>query len=429
MFHSHSPHVPYITRHFNSFQPDPHTTHRPLLLRKVRRRSVAGLVITSILHPNHQTLGKRGLYIIKSTLLRNSSPYSKHSSSKRTKQQYHSMTFIVSNLQSRSSRHALPKMEPHPSHDDDNDDDKDVSGVSTQLPSVICRFSLSPLDADREEVSGIPSTLTCATVFGARLTSPPAEADEVKESTESTGEHNHLIVRCESFVEKISNETESPQGTFPFPQAKDGVNNKRRCVRFDPVVIEHDLSTTYSSLEDRRSRWYTKTELNAMRQATVQLALYTSSHFGQSALPRGLECCTIERLKHKARTIKCVLLVCEKMKQRDNGRATTTFAIQQRQEHYVSQISTKLTKWNVDLAFVQGCRDYFELYDPPMLLLSPTLSSVGPPPNINIVRRKGNGKKSKTDESMHSGHRKWRHHSDEHEQERRVRARVHRVPS
>eukprot|EP00529_Nitzschia_sp_RCC80_P030610 CAMPEP_0113473836 /NCGR_PEP_ID=MMETSP0014_2-20120614/18256_1 /TAXON_ID=2857 /ORGANISM="Nitzschia sp." /LENGTH=291 /DNA_ID=CAMNT_0000366629 /DNA_START=463 /DNA_END=1334 /DNA_ORIENTATION=+ /assembly_acc=CAM_ASM_000159 len=215
---------------------------------------------------------------------------------------------------------------------------------------------------------------------------------------------------------------------FETGSSEETTSSSRRLVRFNPVATTHDSSTTYSSLQDRKSRWYTRTELHAMKQAAVHLAKY-SHHMilmseqqeGQSSsssssssqrppqrpqrqMPRGLEGCTVERFKHKAMTIKCVVMTYKKASRQ--YRDTTKSGGDGNHDHhhhhhnddetelYVSQMSMKLSKWNTDLAFLQGCRDYFESYSPELLAGIPTVQSIGPPPQINLVPKRSSSSSS-----------------------------------
>ena len=225
--------------------------------------------------------------------------------------------------------------------------------------------------------------------------------------------------------EEIS-ETCSVEETTTSTSAADRRRSRRR-VRFNPVIDQRDSSTTYSSLQDRKSRWYTRTELHAMKQAAVRLAKYSHhQHMVQvmsarqqgqpqqqqqqqqqpPPMPRGLEGCTVERLKHKAMTIKCVVMTYKKTsrKYRENITAKKSGdkgdAIYPNNDDetdlYVAQLSMKLSKWNTDLAFLQGCLDYFESYRPELLPDVPTLQSIGPPPRIHFTPKRGSSASSST---------------------------------
>jgi hypothetical protein len=124
-----------------------------------------------------------------------------------------------------------------------------------------------------------------------------------------------------------------------------------------------------ASMQDLRSRWYSYDELIAFKQESVQFAVYSTARSGSFALPRGMEGCTKERLKHKANTVRCVVVAHKKGKSPD----------------YVAALSQKCSGWNTELAFHQACRDYFELYNPDMLSqLQPVRSKA---PKIALVKR------------------------------------------
>ena len=202
-------------------------------------------------------------------------------------------------------------------------------------------------------------------------------------------------------------ETSSVEETT-FSSSSSADRRQRRRVRFNPIVDERDSSTTYTSLQDRKSRWYTRTELHAMKQAAVRLAKYSHREHmvhvissarqqgqpqqqqQQQPMPRGLEGCTVERLKHKAMTIKCVVMTYKKMSRKYRENLTKKSGDgDDETDVYVSQLSMNLSKWNTDLAFLQGCLDYFESYRPELLPHVPTLQSVGPPPRIHLIPKRG----------------------------------------
>jgi hypothetical protein len=125
------------------------------------------------------------------------------------------------------------------------------------------------------------------------------------------------------------------------------------------------------STNDLQSRWYSKDELNTMKSRAVQLSVYRRQVFGPHALPRGMEACTKQRSEHRKNVARYVVLA-HKM-----GRG----------EEYTAELSQKLSSWNVDLAFTDACRDYFEIYRPGMVhLVPPVLTG---PPKIALVPKRG----------------------------------------
>jgi hypothetical protein len=123
------------------------------------------------------------------------------------------------------------------------------------------------------------------------------------------------------------------------------------------------------SREELQSMWYNNDELATFKRDAVSLAEYILYQFGSHALPRGLEGCTRERLKHRTNTIRCIVVADKKGRTPD----------------FVAELSRKCSGWNIDIACNQACRNFFELYNPTLLSqIQPVLTKA---PKIALVRK------------------------------------------
>ena len=144
----------------------------------------------------------------------------------------------------------------------------------------------------------------------------------------------------------------------------------RKTIRFADKTEECTNIAPFVSSNELKERWYNKAELANFKQNAVQLAIYSLNQFGVDALPRGMESCTRERLKHKRNTIYFVVVAHKKGKGSE----------------YTAGLLGSLSAWNKELAFNVACRDYFELYQPAMVEQIPPVNSS--PPKIPLMKKK-----------------------------------------
>lgn len=108
--------------------------------------------------------------------------------------------------------------------------------------------------------------------------------------------------------------------------------------------------------DDIRPLWYSQDQLNAFREEVKAIA---KSYEGQE-LPRGMELCSDERLRHRYMSVQCVKSAVRR------GVCPQTLAT----------ISQKCAAWNTEVAFVQACHDYAHAYDQSLLSVLPKLSAI-----------------------------------------------------
>lgn len=122
----------------------------------------------------------------------------------------------------------------------------------------------------------------------------------------------------------------------------------RRGVRFAPLVS--CLSNSPLPFEEVQALWHGQDELFAFRAEAKSLAR-------SGVKVRGLEHCTLTRQKQRKMTIKCTLSAQQKGLD-------------------VAAVSQKCSEWNSEIAYVQACQDYCEVYQPAMLDRIPKVESI-----------------------------------------------------
>jgi hypothetical protein len=144
----------------------------------------------------------------------------------------------------------------------------------------------------------------------------------------------------------------------------------KKSVRFNSITYTATTATT-SNDDITNSSWYDKTELMQFRQSAVDLAVFQHKRFNgdDTKLPRGMEAMSKRRRKHKAITMKYMLLAIRRSKT----------------PQYVSSLSKKLGSWNTEIAIRDACIDYFDIYEPQLIHNIPSVSSN--PPTISLVLR------------------------------------------
>ena len=146
---------------------------------------------------------------------------------------------------------------------------------------------------------------------------------------------------------------------------------RRRQVRFAPLV-----STCSSSLlpfEDLKELWYDPEDLASFKSQAREIASSSTSDD-----VRGLEYCNVERQKHKFLSIRCTLSAQRK------GMSPEDIAI----------VAKKCTAWSEEIAFVQGCHDYYCVYEPAMASFIPQVSRIPPEFPYAMKKRRASSKPS-----------------------------------
>lgn len=139
----------------------------------------------------------------------------------------------------------------------------------------------------------------------------------------------------------------STQSNLPISQ------RKRTRVRFSPSVATCEAKHSETE-NDTNALWYNRQALAAFKtEAKQQFMVHQlyRIHGGQDSL-RGLENCTVQRQYWRHRTIQATLSAHKKGM---NGLD-------------IAAVSRKCTTWNEEIAFVQACHDYCEVYQPEMIL-------------------------------------------------------------
>jgi hypothetical protein len=182
--------------------------------------------------------------------------------------------------------------------------------------------------------------------------------------------------------------------------------SKQRAVRvsFNEVVWVQPLHT--SSEEDAQHAWYQASELFAFRREGRIVAL--SLRKGVTAMSpdeyRGFENTAPTRQRQRQLSIRCTLSAHRK------GLSSDAMAT----------VAQKCNEWSNEVAFVQACRDYADVYQPHMTGMIPDVASLPGPQFPSICVRKNDG-----DDSNNSNDSNKRRVSLQGgESDRRVRARA-----
>ncbi|CAJ1955739.1 unnamed protein product [Cylindrotheca closterium] len=124
---------------------------------------------------------------------------------------------------------------------------------------------------------------------------------------------------------------------------------KRRKVQFassPSIVSPADDSTLQPHCPDQL--WYRKSEISKFKADTRQLvkAIRSPEEVLKDSSLRGLESSTLERRLYRHKTIQCTLSAYRKNMNIED----------------VAKIARVCGTWNVEIAFVQACHDYFAAY-------------------------------------------------------------------
>jgi hypothetical protein len=113
------------------------------------------------------------------------------------------------------------------------------------------------------------------------------------------------------------------------------------------------LPTNNLTREELKSLWYdAQTILNFRTNARKSVFSINTDGQNTNEITRGLESCTFERQLQRHKTTQCILSSCK------NGHTPKQTAA----------MAQKCSEWNRDVALLQACHDFFEVYQPSMPL-------------------------------------------------------------
>lgn len=144
---------------------------------------------------------------------------------------------------------------------------------------------------------------------------------------------------------------------------------KRVC--FAPIVIA--ATTGPLSFEEVKELWYDRSELSGFKSRARKIVTESRLDNSSSNIDnlRGLEHCTAERQKHKVMSIQCTVSAFRRGLHPDR----------------LASIAQRCTAWNSQNAFLQGCHDYCNVYNPAMANTIPQVTNI-PPAQFPIAMRK-----------------------------------------
>ena len=161
---------------------------------------------------------------------------------------------------------------------------------------------------------------------------------------------------------------------------------EKKRVQFAPFVATSCPGPL--AFDEVKDLWYTQNDLVTFKYQAKSLAsaIRQQRHLPENRLleesVRGLEHCTHERQKHRYMTIRCTLSAHRR------GMEPEKTAL----------VARKCTAWSEEIAFVQACRDFADVYQPQMIALIPAVSS---PPEFPFVMKK----KKRSADGEHSSRR------------------------
>jgi hypothetical protein len=132
-----------------------------------------------------------------------------------------------------------------------------------------------------------------------------------------------------------------------------------RGVRFSSQVETIRPAGPLAFKEDLKELWYNPEDL---RQFKLQVRKEIANS-DTTPLSRGLENCTPNRLRHRLMAMQCTLSAQRKGMGGD----------------YTASIARRCSSWSTELAFVQGCYDYYYVYHPSISKIIPSVNSISPP--------------------------------------------------
>jgi hypothetical protein len=151
-------------------------------------------------------------------------------------------------------------------------------------------------------------------------------------------------------------------------------SSKRR-VRFAPFVMA--ASAGPLAFHEVKDLWYAQSDLADFKSQARKVASdirnnrLEQQQDDDHIYTRGLEHCTPQRQKHRCLTIRCILSANRKGMSPDQ----------------ISLVASKCTAWNGEVAFIQACHDYANVYQPSMTGLIPSATS-SPPDFPFLVKKK-----------------------------------------
>jgi hypothetical protein len=162
-----------------------------------------------------------------------------------------------------------------------------------------------------------------------------------------------------------------------------------RRVRFS--AEQCSTSSRYSPQNADRL-WYQPAEIISFKQQARKLVKASrSSSFHNDDMMRGLESCTLERQLNRHKTIQCILSAYKKGMKPDD----------------TAKIAKICAAWSEEVAFVQACHDYCNVYQPTMKGQIPQISNT--PPEFPFTLRRGKSRSNNRDQSSSRRRRVRRH--------------------
>jgi hypothetical protein len=164
-----------------------------------------------------------------------------------------------------------------------------------------------------------------------------------------------------------------------IPSSGTRTSKRTRRVHFS---TEHFSTSSRHSPQNADRLWYQPAEIISFKQEARKLVKASRSNlFHSDDMMRGLESCTLERQLNRHKTIQCILSAHKKGMKPDD----------------TAKIAKICAAWSEEVAFVQACHDYCNVYQPTMKGQLPKLSNS--PPEFPFALRRGKSRSNNRDQS------------------------------
>ena len=129
--------------------------------------------------------------------------------------------------------------------------------------------------------------------------------------------------------------------------AKTAAKPSKKRVRFSASTQQRQTSRLFK--EELQELWYSTQDLKSFKKEAQYLAMeFHAGNISDRDQIRGLEGTSMERLIHRHQTIQCTVSAYQK------GLSPAG----------VASVAQKCSSWNEEVAFIQACHDYCDVYQP-----------------------------------------------------------------
>ena len=125
--------------------------------------------------------------------------------------------------------------------------------------------------------------------------------------------------------------------------------SSRKRVRFNAQVSSSSPQTM--AKEELKALWYNRQDLSLFKYQAREIVSSSTLQSRKGDILRGFEGCSLDRQWYKHMTIQCTVSAYEKGMSRKR----------------IASMAQRCGEWNKEVAFIQACHDYFEIYRPSLV--------------------------------------------------------------